>query len=170
MPSYEEALRIRDRRGIDPITIRRGFHLGDSFVKEHATKRRVAEWLYPEWIVVLGPDPPDLFATDGEYATAIEVVAQSLKRHCFDVSEQEMRFKDGEAVFIMEVEAKKGQYIYLVLTPNEMAAKLKGKHRRGNRIYSNVPKNLKGWEEHIGRKDKLKWRPDRDECREPVGR
>ena len=160
MPSYEEVLRIRDRRGIDPITVRRGFHLGDSFVKEHASKRRVAEWLYPEWIVSYGPDPPDLYATDGEYSIAIEVVAQSIRRHGFDVSEQELRLKDGEAVFVIEVEIKKGQYAYLVLTPSEMAARLEGKHKVGKRIHSNVPRSLKGWEEHIGRKNRLKWRPE----------
>jgi len=157
----EEGLEgLRDAQEKKPaVTLTRGYDAGDLTVKEMSTKGRVMKWLFPEWVAVIGPDPPDIYATDGEYVRAIEVVAQSLLRHGFDVSDQELRFKDGEAVFIMEIETKEGFYEYLVLTPSEMAAKLRGRHRAKNRNHTSVPRSLKGWEEHVGRKDKLKWRP-----------
>jgi len=139
--------------------LRKMYTAKDQSVKEMDAKHRVMGWLFPEWIAVLGPDPPDLFATDGEWTVGVEVVTQSIRRNTFDVSEQELRFRDGEAVFVIEVEIEENRYEYLVLTPSEMAVRLEGKYRRGNRIFSSVPRSLKGWEEYRGQKGKLRWRP-----------
>jgi len=142
-----------------PLTViraREAYNADDRPLKEDEIKIIVMGWLMKiGWRSVHGTDPPDLFATNGKRMIGIEVVSYRLARHTFDVSEESLSFDEGEIYFVIVVEVEKGHFEPLILSRNEMKARCKGKHMRGNRSYSSASRSLEGWIECHNNWDRL---------------
>lgn len=144
-------------KGIRNIRLKKEYMSEDKAVKEDATKLAVMSWLNSQgWRACLGSDPPDLFATNGKKCIGVEVVAYRLRAHSFYIGEAALSFNEGEIFFIIVVEVSLKQYMPLILTRAEMAAKCEGKYKpRRDNISLSLPRSLKDWAEHREKWDKL---------------
>jgi len=153
----------RDTTGwTKPLALKRMYAHTEAPVKTDnvtlAVQRILGSNLQEAWKTRRGPDPPDLFATNGKNIIGIEVVRFFLAQHSFTIGKNALEFGIGQIYFVLVVEVKSKDLEFFVLTRDEMAAKCEGKHEPRKDNYSlSIPRTEEGWKKEGWKKYHNAW-------------